>query len=63
MVAVLLAQVGVNSLAARLGADIGGQKRLHSLTTIIEGIVLIPLALIIQLRQVRKILNRARLLL
>ncbi|XP_059487331.1 proton-coupled zinc antiporter SLC30A5-like [Neocloeon triangulifer] len=47
MVLVMLVQVGVNSIANKLGSSLGGQKRIHSLTTVFEGIILIPISVFI----------------
>jgi len=52
MVLVMLVQVGVNSIANKLGSSVGGHKRLHALTTALEGIILIPLSVIIYVYQV-----------
>ncbi|XP_065336872.1 proton-coupled zinc antiporter SLC30A5-like [Cloeon dipterum] len=47
MVLVMLVQVGVNTIASKLGSSLGGQKRIHALTTVTEGIMLIPVSLFV----------------
>lgn len=52
MVLVMLLRVGVNSKASKISASMGGQKRLHALSTILEGVILIPLSAVIYVYQV-----------
>ncbi|CAB3377964.1 Hypothetical predicted protein [Cloeon dipterum] len=47
MVLVMLVQVGVNTIANKLGSSLGGQKRIHALTTVTEGIMLIPVSVFV----------------
>lgn len=57
MVLVMLLRVGVNSKASKISSSMGGQKRLHALTTILEGVILIPLSAVIYVYQVLKIIH------
>jgi hypothetical protein len=52
MVLVMLLRVGVNSKANKLSSSMGGQKRLHALSTVLEGVILIPLSAVIYIYQV-----------
>jgi hypothetical protein len=53
MVLVMLLRVGVNSKASKLSSSMGGQKRLHALSTVLEGVILIPLSAVIYVYQVK----------
>nr|CAD7414334.1 unnamed protein product [Timema cristinae] len=52
LVLVLLLQAGVNILGKRLSQTIGGIKRLNSLSSPLEGVVLLPETLFLLLTQV-----------
>ncbi|KAJ4434922.1 hypothetical protein ANN_23493, partial [Periplaneta americana] len=49
----LFIQVGVNAIGKRIAADVGGLKRLHSLVTLFEGLLLFPWMIIIVFTQVK----------
>ena len=54
LVLILLVKVGVNTASKHVASDIGGVKRLHSLVTLIEGILLFPWMIVIFITQVNK---------
>nr|CAD7433175.1 unnamed protein product [Timema monikensis] len=54
LVLVLLLQAGVNILGKRLSQTIGGIKRLNSLSSLLEGVVLLPETLFLLLTQENK---------
>ena len=43
----LCLQVGYSSAAKKLSVDVGGAKRLHALSTLIQGLMLGPWALLV----------------
>ena len=43
----LCLQVGYSSAAKKLSVDVGGAKRLHALSTLIQGLILGPWALLV----------------
>ncbi|KAJ9593539.1 hypothetical protein L9F63_014932, partial [Diploptera punctata] len=51
LVIILLVKVGVNAISKRVASDVGGVKRLHSLVTLIEGVLLLPWMIIVFVTQ------------
>ncbi|PSN58068.1 Zinc transporter 5 [Blattella germanica] len=51
LLVILLVKVGVNAVSKRVAADVGGVKRLHSLVTLTEGVVLVPWTIVVLISQ------------